>query len=326
MSCSEGTLPGLCPEDQSLLASLRPGWAVEPLVLEASLRRYYRLRAPEGAESQVLMLIPPHARGLEGLLDRVQTRGQELEHRGIRVPACLERWGDRLLFQEDLGDLWLAEAYPRADAALRARWIDTLQNWLDLLARSDPSPLQVRLDPRRQLRELRFFWTHFVLPSWGRSLEPLWPSLQAMVAPLVAGTYAHRDFHSRNIMVLPDGNLALLDYQDALLAPVAYDRASLCWDAYIDWRPEDAQRLKETGEEDPGWLATSAQRLLKALGTFGFLMRVRNRQDYLQPTLRALRHLTGLADRLPALSRMQEKPWKPERLLGERSDACKAGS
>ena len=315
MSPAAEAIPGLSPEDQKHLNTLRPGWTVQPLVLEASLRRYYRLSAPDGGAPQVLMLIPPHARGMEDLLDRVEKRGKELQSLGIRVPACLERWGNRLLFQEDLGDRWLSQAYPLATTEQRMVWLRTLEGWLELLARMDSSPLEHVLDPRRQLRELRFFWTHFVLPSWGRAQDPLWPTLQTMVDALTPDTYAHRDFHSRNVMVLEDGNLALIDYQDALLAPASYDRASLSWDAYIDWTPEDAQYLERTGERDPLWMAASAQRLFKALGTFGFMMRIRNRQDYLQPTLRAIRHLQLLGDRLPALSRVPWGSWKAERFL-----------
>ncbi|QYK04457.1 aminoglycoside phosphotransferase family protein [Shewanella zhangzhouensis] len=44
----------------------------------------------------------------------------------------------------------------------------------------------------------------------------------------------HRDFHSRNLMVV-DGELKLLDFQDAVLGPVTYDAVSLLRDCYIRW-------------------------------------------------------------------------------------------
>lgn len=45
----------------------------------------------------------------------------------------------------------------------------------------------------------------------------------------------HRDFHSRNLMLLPNGELAVIDFQDAVLGPVSYDLASLLRDCYIRW-------------------------------------------------------------------------------------------
>jgi len=52
--------------------------------------------------------------------------------------------------------------------------------------------------------------------------------------------WVHRDFHSRNLMLLGDGDLGVIDFQDAVLGPVAYDPASLLKDCYIRW-PRDQQ-------------------------------------------------------------------------------------
>ena len=43
----------------------------------------------------------------------------------------------------------------------------------------------------------------------------------------------HRDFHSRNLMVQPGGELAVIDFQDAVVGPVTYDPVSLLRDCYI---------------------------------------------------------------------------------------------
>ena len=45
--------------------------------------------------------------------------------------------------------------------------------------------------------------------------------------------FTHRDFHSRNIMQLNDGELALIDFQDARLGSPIYDWASICFDSYV---------------------------------------------------------------------------------------------
>jgi len=46
--------------------------------------------------------------------------------------------------------------------------------------------------------------------------------------------FVHRDFHSRNLMLLNDNGLGMLDFQDALVGPVTYDLVSLLKDAYIE--------------------------------------------------------------------------------------------
>jgi hypothetical protein len=48
----------------------------------------------------------------------------------------------------------------------------------------------------------------------------------------------HRDYHSRNLMFLEQGNPGVLDFQDAVYGPVTYDLASLLRDAYIQWDEE----------------------------------------------------------------------------------------
>ena len=43
----------------------------------------------------------------------------------------------------------------------------------------------------------------------------------------------HRDFHSRNLMQLPDGSIGVIDFQDAVIGPITYDIVSLFRDCYI---------------------------------------------------------------------------------------------
>ena len=47
--------------------------------------------------------------------------------------------------------------------------------------------------------------------------------------------FVHRDYHSRNLMLLAHGNPGIIDFQDALAGPCGYDLVSLLKDCYIDW-------------------------------------------------------------------------------------------
>jgi len=52
----------------------------------------------------------------------------------------------------------------------------------------------------------------------------------------------HKDYHSRNLMVLADRNPGVLDFQDAMRGPIGYDLVSLLKDCYISWPRERVER------------------------------------------------------------------------------------
>jgi aminoglycoside/choline kinase family phosphotransferase len=47
--------------------------------------------------------------------------------------------------------------------------------------------------------------------------------------------FVHRDYHSRNLLLTPERNPGILDFQDAVWGPVTYDAVSLLKDCYIAW-------------------------------------------------------------------------------------------
>jgi aminoglycoside/choline kinase family phosphotransferase len=87
-----------------------------------------------------------------------------------------------------------------------------------------------------------------------------------------------RDYHADNLMVLPDGSLGLLDFQDALAGHAAYDLVSLLQDARRDVSPEIEEAMvrrfvEAAAIEDPDvfrahYEILGAQRNLKILGIF----------------------------------------------------------
>ncbi len=62
---------------------------------------------------------------------------------------------------------------------------------------------------------------------------------EALAQPAV---FVHRDFHSRNLMVLPARNPGIIDFQDALRGPIGYDLVSLLKDCYISWPRERVEQ------------------------------------------------------------------------------------
>jgi len=47
--------------------------------------------------------------------------------------------------------------------------------------------------------------------------------------------FMHRDYHSANLLILPENNVGIIDFQDACLGPITYDLVSLLRDCYVDW-------------------------------------------------------------------------------------------
>ena len=55
--------------------------------------------------------------------------------------------------------------------------------------------------------------------------------------------FVHRDYHSRNLMRLEQGNPGILDFQDAVHGPLTYDLVSLLRDCYIAWPLAQVEQL-----------------------------------------------------------------------------------
>ena len=118
----------------------------------------------------------------------------------------------------------------------------------------------------------------------------------------------HRDYHSRNLM-LHQGELYIIDFQDARLGPDSYDLVSLLRDSYVDLADSTVDdliayfiALKRPAGPDAAHQAwedgfrgrfdvMALQRNLKALGTFGYQTSVRQNPVYIQYIPRTLRHV-----------------------------------
>ena len=134
--------------------------------------------------------------------------------------------------------------------------------------------------------------------------------------------FTHRDYHSRNIMI-HNGKLKVIDFQDARMGPCQYDLASLLKDSYIvieesvrkellEYYIECMQRDGREIKRDPfykifDWM--SVQRNLKAIGTFAYQSKILGNDRYLQyvePTLeyikKTLENRRDLEFLVPALN------------------------
>ncbi len=121
----------------------------------------------------------------------------------------------------------------------------------------------------------------------------------------------HRDYHSRNIMVVESGELGIIDFQDAVIGPVTYDIVSLLRDCYIKWPQEKVAALLQyyielVSSQQPllahitltqwqRWFdLTGMQRHLKASGIFARLHHRDGKSGYLNDIPLTLSYLVDI--------------------------------
>jgi aminoglycoside/choline kinase family phosphotransferase len=299
------------PETLDFAHRAFPGAELTALAGDASQRRFFRLRLASG-ETRVLM---DYGKAFDGDTDDVVLTAIFREA-SLPVPAIQIVDGESgCLVLEDLGDrtLFVAlEHQPRPADLLRGATllaVDVAVRGTPVLARSsraaDPA-----LDEERFRFEMGFFVENYVERLRGvRQPSDALRSCLNVLARAAAETptpvLCHRDYHSRNLMVGEDGRLTMVDIQDARRGPDTYDLASLLWDAYIDIPAPLRERLLETYRlalpSPPAEAAfrrrfdlVAAQRMIKALGTFGYQIAALGRQRYGEGIPRTLRRLDRL--------------------------------
>lgn len=245
-----------------------------------------------------------------------------LHRHGVRVPAVLAHDADwRRLLMEDAGseDLWSHrhETWPvRRELYTKALREAARMHALDLSAAEEEHVLREPFDATLYRWEQDYFFDHFLgadtAGRW-RALVPLDTQAEELAAkPRVL---VHRDLQSQNVMVR-DGEVTLIDFQGMRAGLAGYDLASLLYDPYVEM--SDAERAELSGfyfdfaglADRTAWedelRACARQRLMQALGAYGFLGRVKGKTAFLD-------HIPVAAERLAALCGA-DTAWRP---LGE---------
>ncbi|MFM9433835.1 N-acetylmuramate 1-kinase [Janthinobacterium sp. CG_23.3] len=293
--------------------------SARPASCDASFRRYFRLdtlagsRAAHGA-TLVAMDAPPER---ENVAAFVKVAGL-LKAAGASAPEIVAHDLERgFLLLSDLGDTTYLQALDHDNAAVL--YSEALEALVKIQQASQPGVLP-EFDRAFALREMNLF------PEWyiGRHLNATLTAAQqaqldgvfdAIVGNVMAQqqVFMHRDFHSRNLMRMDEGNPGILDFQDAVYGPVTYDLASLLRDAYIQWDEEMVldwvirywQRAKKAGlpvnpdidafYRDFEFMAL--QRHLKILGLFARLNHRDGKAAYLEDLPTVLDYVRKTANR-----------------------------
>src|SRR5262245_61318884 len=314
---------------QAFLTRSSPGGheaKVVPLTGDASDRRYFRVLFRE--EAPRVLAVHPGPIDFDAL--PFVNVARLLSSMPVPVPRILDHSRELgIIALEDLGDITLQAHVGAASAAEHAALyreavalITTIQHRGRELESSHYVPYGVAFDVEKLTWELRFFTKYFLEAYRGATLsdasrEALSKEFAAIAVELAAEprVLCHRDYHSRNLM-LYNGRLYIIDFQDARMGPDTYDLVSLLRDSYVDITEREKDDLiayflalkGRTGDE--GFRARfdlmALQRNLKALGTFGYQTAVRRNPVYIQYIPRTLRYARTTLEKYPRFGRLRE--------------------
>lgn len=284
-----------------LAGSAWAGWDRAPLAGDASARRYDRLTGPDG-ETAILMQAPP---GSGETLGPFIAIARHLERIGLCPPAILRADPDAgLAVISDLGPRqvaqWLA-AHPQDEFPLYAAAIDVMA----VVQAHPPPPGLAALTPATAAGMIAPVgeWYAPGLDT-GAMTEALRRALGEHAPD--ADRLSLRDYHAENLIWRPAerglARIGLLDFQDAVLAPPAYDLVSLLRDARRDVGPALRAAMIDrfaglTGRDAAAMGAAFAclgvQRNLRILGIFARLARRDGKARYLDLLPRVHAHVVA---------------------------------
>lgn len=279
---------------------------------DASFRRYFRFNRQAG-ESLIAVDAPPELENSEPfieiakLLDVNDIPTPKIYHYDLVQGFYIQQdFGDQLLLaalNDESADTLYSQAIkqivdmqtvnasylPLYDAALLQKEMHLFTDWF----------IEKHLDMHLSRNENTVLETCFKLLEANALEQP-----QAFV---------HRDYHSRNLMMLDNNKLGVIDFQDAVNGPITYDLVSLLRDCYIAWPQDKIENwlqyfYKQLNTHYSISLLTrwfdlmGLQRHLKAVGIFCRLNYRDNKPSYLNDIPRTMNYIKSVSGKYPELS------------------------
>jgi hypothetical protein len=320
---------------------------VEALTGDASTRRYARLwLSGSGAPPTTVAMILAD-RGIALASEELAVFKEPLRdlpylnvHRfltriNVAVPAVYADASDRgVLLLEDIGDISLRDLVQGQPPERVLHWY---QQAIDQLLLIQIEGTRQRDDNciafQQAFDERLFMWEfeHFIEYGVERRLGRPLPAQDAAVLRSHFAAIAkrldaqprclnHRDFHSWNLFV-QDERIRVLDFQDALLAPAAYDLATLLGDrdtpqvvhpalegALLEYYRRRWRELSGTelaaGDFTPTYFLCALQKALKVVGRFYFIEMVKKKPGYLRYIPSVVKQIERILPQFPELTEM----------------------
>lgn len=287
-------------------------FTITPASADASFRRYFRAQTAD--HSYIVMDAPPQHEDCRPFI-HVATL---FEAAGAHVPHIhAQNLEEGYLLLSDLGDTTYLAAL-NLDTA-KNLYADAVSALIKIQLASKPDKLPP-YDRALLERELNLFpdWyinKHLNITLTDKQNAVLRDAFEKILSNNLSqpSVYVHRDYHSRNLMVVEGNNPGVIDFQDAVYGPITYDLASLFKDAYITWDEELVldwlirywEKARKAGlpvNEDFGhfyrdfeWMGV--QRHIKVLGIFARLCHRDGKQSYVNDMPLVMQYLQKACER-----------------------------
>lgn len=308
--------------DSKIPAAIGKSYGITKLHGDASARSYYRIDRDK--DTFMLMVLPadkPTSMAEEiTKTKRLITRLPFLEmldhlaKKGVKVPKLIvDDLGHHMLLLEDFGDDLLLNAISQSGASEEKLYKLALDELKKLSTITDKDPKDSIAFSREFDSDL-YMWEfiHFVEYGLDHQIKDFKGSDRGKIVSefeKITQKYVswpkvlcHRDYHSRNVIMLPNGGVGVIDFQDALLGPLFYDLVSLLKDSYHELARPVQQSLalyykdkignKQSNDEFMYHFdLMSLHRNLKAAGRFAFIDIVKKNPSYLKDIPRSLSYV-----------------------------------
>ena len=279
---------------------------IAPIEKGGSDRKFYRVRC---SSEQSLILVKYN-------LEREENRhyveiAQFLETHGIHAPRIyFHDANEGLIWLEDLGERDLF-GYRAEPWLVRRAFYDSALDEIRKLHQL-PESVCVEMHPHLPaefnaalyLSEQNYFFENCLGRYFKTELAVIdklaaLPALRDVAEKLakLPRVLVHRDFQSQNILIR-NGQAFLIDFQGMRPGLAQYDLASLLFDPYVDLSDMERGELLDHycgGKPSPEFLQTlrvcAMQRLMQALGAYGFLGLVKDHRHFLEHIPKAVRSL-----------------------------------
>jgi hypothetical protein len=288
-------------------------FTITPASSDASFRRYFRVAS--GNKTWVVMDAPPDKEEIKPFINIARF----LKKHHVNTPEIYaENHTDGFLLLQDFGHTaYLSELNDSSADELYKSAIDSI-----LAMQNAPinNALLPEYDVQLLQKELNLF------PEWflGKHLSINAPAFLAEIDEVLINNaieqpqvIVHRDYHSRNLMLLTQQQPGVIDFQDAVIGACSYDLVSLLRDCYIEWPEEkidqwlhyylDVASLDIPFPQFKKWFdLMGLQRHLKVLGIFCRLYYRDGKANYLNDLPLTLKYVLSISKRYEEFSALYD--------------------
>ncbi len=287
---------------------------VRPASADASFRRYFRVSDRLSGRTFIVMDAPPDKEDCRPFVHITEL----LRGANVNAPEIISMDLDRgLLLLADLGNRQYLDHLDE-DSSNRL-YGDALAALVNMQGIQDhlPDYNRTRLQDEMGLFEPWYLNKHLNVSLDERQKSVLSDMFELLIDSALQQprAFVHRDYHSRNLMLVDDNNPGVIDYQDAVIGPLTYDLVSLFKDCYIEWPRERVETwldeyLRITPIELPvarerfiRWFDfMGVQRHLKVLGIFARLNYRDGKSQYLHDLPLTLKYVVDTCGQYQDLS------------------------